>query len=227
MSNRFQRVLLNGQTSKWLPVKVGVTQVSILGPLIYLIYINDLSGDLVSIVKLLADETSLFSVVCDRNISTYELNNDMQKISEWAYKWKMSFNPDLNKQAQEVIFSRKLKKSSHPNIFFNNAPVFCANWQKHLGMYLNEALNFNRHTKKKIAKALKSIGILLQMYKSSVRPHLHYGDIIYDEPNNERFTQKIERIQCNAAFAITGAITITGAAIQCCPRNYRCHQRNI
>ena len=143
LSNRFQRVLLNGQTSKWLPVKAGVPQGSILGPLFFLIYINDLSDELVSTVKLFADDTSLFSVVCDSNISAYELNNDMQKISEWAYKWKMSFNPDLNKQAQEVIFSRKLKKSSHPKIFFNNAPVFCANWQKHLGMCLDETLNFN------------------------------------------------------------------------------------
>ena len=97
LSNRFQRVLLNGQTSKWLPVKAGVPQGSILGPLFFLIYINDLSDELVSTVKLFADDTSLFSVVCDSNISAYELNNDMQKISEWAYKWKMSFNPDLNK----------------------------------------------------------------------------------------------------------------------------------
>ena len=50
----------------------------------------------------------------------------------------MSFNPDLNKQAQEVVFSRKLNKASQPQITFNNAPVFCANWQKHLGMYLDE-----------------------------------------------------------------------------------------
>ena len=67
-------------------------------------------------VKLFADDTSLFSLV---NILAYELNNDMQKISEWAYKWKMSFNPDLNKQAQEVIFSRKFKKIvSSKNIFW-------------------------------------------------------------------------------------------------------------
>ena len=68
-----------------------------------------------------------YFLLCDSNISTYEPNNDMQKISEWAYTWKMSFNPDLNKQAQEVIFSRKLTKFYHPKIFFNNAPVFCAN----------------------------------------------------------------------------------------------------
>ena len=63
LSNKFQRVLLNDQTSKWLPVKAGVTQGSILGPLSFLIYINDLSDDLVSTVRLFADDTSLFSFV--------------------------------------------------------------------------------------------------------------------------------------------------------------------
>ena len=126
LRNRFQRVLLNGQTSEWLPVKAGVPQGSILGPLFFLIYINDLSDDLVSTIKLFADDTSLFSVVHDSNISANELNNDLQKISEWAYKWKMSFNPDLNKQAQEVIFSRKLNKPSTVLIFWKMLQHFIA-----------------------------------------------------------------------------------------------------
>ena len=75
-------------------------------------------------MKLFADDTSLFSIVHDPNTSANELNKDLQKISEWAYQWKMSFNPDQNKQAQEVIFSRKITKSSHPQISFNNMPVF-------------------------------------------------------------------------------------------------------
>ena len=62
----------------------------------------------------------------------------------------MSFNPDFNKQAQEIIFSRKLNKPSHPKIVFNSATVACADWQKHLGMYL--ALNFNLHIKEKMSK---------------------------------------------------------------------------
>ena len=52
----------------------------------------------------------------------------------------MSFNPDLNKQVQEVVFSRKLDKSSHPKKVLNNAPVVCASWQKHLGMFFDESL---------------------------------------------------------------------------------------
>ena len=94
----------------------------------FLNYINDVSDNLLSTVKLFADDT-LFSVVNDSNISPNELNKDLQKISEWAYKWKMSFNLDLNKQAREIVFSRKLNKSSHSKNFFNNAPVVCANWQ--------------------------------------------------------------------------------------------------
>ena len=90
----------------------------------------------------------------------------MQKISESAYKWKMSFNPDLNKQGQEVTFSRKLKKSSHPKILFNNPPVFCANWQKNLGMYLDETLNFNFHIKEKMSKAMKGIDIIKKLSKN-------------------------------------------------------------
>ena len=62
LENRFQRVVLNGQASEWLPVKAGVPQGSILGPLFFLIYINDLSIDIISTVKLFADDTSLFSL---------------------------------------------------------------------------------------------------------------------------------------------------------------------
>ena len=86
LSNRFQRVLPNGQTSEWLPVKVGVPQGSILGPLFFLIYINDLSENIESPVELFADDTSLFSVVHNNNTSAEVLNRDLRKISEWAHR---------------------------------------------------------------------------------------------------------------------------------------------
>ena len=210
--------IMNGQTSEWLPVRAGGPQGSILGPLFFLIYINDLSIDTISTVKLSADDTSLFSVIHDARTTAYELSNDLQKIAEWAYQRKMSFNPDLNKQAQEVIFSRKMTKSSHPQVFFNNISVSRVSFQKHLGIYLDEKLNFNHHIKEKMTKAMKGIGVikrlskmlprhsLLTIYKSFVRPHLDYGDILYDQPNNKSFCQKIETVQYNAALAITGAI---------------------
>ena len=96
----FQRVILNSQTLEWLPVKAGVPQGSILGPLFFLIYINDLSVDITATVKLFADDTSSFSIAHDPNTSANGLNKDLQKISEWTYQWKMPFNPDQNKQTQ-------------------------------------------------------------------------------------------------------------------------------
>ena len=167
------------------------------------------SKDISSTVKLFADDMSIISVVDDVNVSVMQLNNDLLKISKWAYQWKMSFNPGVSKQSQEVIFLVKATK---------NVPVKRCSIQKHLGIYLDEKLNFNHHVKEKIFKANKGIGVikklsntlprdaLLTIYKSFVRPHLDYGDIIYDQPQNESFCNKLESIQYNAALAINGAI---------------------
>ena len=73
----------------------------------------DLEYGLSTNAKLFADDTSLFSVVYNANTTAKELNNDLVKINRWAYQWKMSFNLDPSKQAQEVIFSRKTKKEYH------------------------------------------------------------------------------------------------------------------
>ena len=107
---------------------------------------------------------------------------------------------------------------NHLTIFFNETPFAHTSSQKHLGMYLDEKLNSNTHIKEKIAKANKGVGIirklahalpsgsLLTIYKSFLRLHIDYGDIIYDQPNNNSFCDMIERVQYNAALAITGAI---------------------
>ena len=71
-------------------------------------------------VKLFANDTYLFSVTHEINVSARELNDDLRKISNRAFQWKMSFNPDVNKQAQEVIFSSKIKRDIHPRLVFNN-----------------------------------------------------------------------------------------------------------
>ena len=110
LRNRKQRVVLNGETSSWADVSAGVPQGSILGPLLFLIYTNDLADGLWSNAKFFADGASLFSGVHNPNTTAKDLNNDLVKISGWAYQWKMSFNLDPSNEAQEVIFSRKAKK---------------------------------------------------------------------------------------------------------------------
>ena len=111
LSNRFQRVLLNGQESYWLSTQDGVPQGSILGPLLLLICINDLPDGLNSIAKLFADDASLFPNAQDLNESAKYLNLDLSVISQWTCQWKMFCNPDPKKPAHEVIFSgKRIKK---------------------------------------------------------------------------------------------------------------------
>ena len=167
-----------------------------MGPLLFLIYINDLPDGLLSNCKLFPDDTSLFSVVYDVTISSSELNSDLAKISEWAFKWKMSFNPDPSKPAQEVIFSRKLKTFPHPSITFNNNPLSLCPPQKHLELVLDSKLTFNEHINHIFSKINKSIGLL--------RSHFDYADVVYDQSYKSSFHEKLELIQYNAALAVTG-----------------------
>ena len=85
LTDRSERVLLNGQCSNWQPILAGVPEGSILGPLFFLIYINDLPDGLKSNVKLFADDTSLFSVVKNKEESASDITNDLDMISKWAY----------------------------------------------------------------------------------------------------------------------------------------------
>ena len=86
-------------SSSWVNGKAGVPQGSILGPLSFLVYINDLADGLSSNTKLFADDASLFSAIHDSVIMTIELNSDLSRITQWAFQWKINFNPDPNKRA--------------------------------------------------------------------------------------------------------------------------------
>ena len=133
-----------------------------------------------------------------------------------------SFNPDPSKQAQEVIFSRKCTIEDHSPIYFNDIPVTQTTVQKHIGMYLDEKLGYNTHNKEKLSKIYKGIALLFRnlsnklprqglvtIYKAFTRPHLDYGDIVYDKPNTETFINKIEKAQFDTALEIAGAIRWT------------------
>ena len=117
LSNRMQRVVVNGSQSNFLPIESGVPQGSVLGPLLFLVFINDLQKNIQSKIKFFADDTMLFSTVHDPDISASDLNHDLQVISKWAFQWKLSFNPDPTKQAVEMIFSHKYKATQHPPLF--------------------------------------------------------------------------------------------------------------
>ena len=110
--------------------------------------------------KLFANDTSLFSVVHDINASAIELNSNLKKINDWAFQWKMVFNPDRSTPAQEITFGRKLKTAIHTLFLFNNNIVSQVNSQKHLGVILDVKLTFEEHLKNIFNKTNKTIGVL-------------------------------------------------------------------
>ena len=127
----------------------------------------------------------------------------------------MLFNPDPTKPAQEVLFSRKKKTRNHPTLSFNNIQVERASSQKHLGLILDEKLNFKQHIESAIVKINKGVALLrcglprkslITINKAFLKHLIDYGDIIYDQPQSEYVCEKLESVQYKAALAITGAI---------------------
>ena len=118
-------------------ISAGVLHGSILGPLLFLVYINDLAVRLKCNVKLFADDTSLFTAADDSNTASSGMNHDLDWTSQWAHGWRMSFNPDPQKQAVELTFSKKKIEIDHPVILFNDIPVKKVTGYKHLGTTQN------------------------------------------------------------------------------------------
>ena len=231
LSDRFQRVTINGKTSSWRKIQAGVPQGSVLGPLLFLIYINDLIKDMKCDARIFADDTSIFKIVNDVAGAFNDLNHDLKIVEHWGRQWRMSFNPDPLKPPVEVIFSTKTKPPDHPEIIFNGIPLSRRKEHKHLGLILDKKLTFHNHIIEKINKTKQLLYTmkktrhyipsfaLEQVYKSFIRSKLEYGDIIYgkclldsnnnDQPNpflkhNTGLMVKLESVQYKAAIIIAG-----------------------
>ena len=93
LSDRSQSVVINGSKSEILPLQAGVPQGSVLGPLLFLVYVNDINRDITSNISLFADDTSLFDIVHNPKLTAQKLNEDLAKLQVWAAKWQVTFNP--------------------------------------------------------------------------------------------------------------------------------------
>ena len=169
----------------------------------------------------------LFSIVNDPVLSANDINHDLNIVQPWTYQWKMEFNPDPSKQATGILFPCKISTPDHPQLMFNGTVVTKVDEQKLLALILDPGLSFRKHLNEKMMKAKKNVGILKylskflplktldQMYKTLVRPHLDYYDLIYHIPPHQNqapsgispnsLMEKVGGNQYQAALAISGA----------------------
>lgn len=104
LSDRKQRVVINGKESSWVEITAGVPQWSIPEPLLFLVFINDIVDEVNCNIKLFADDTSIFAIVENPLVASISLNSDMSRIHRWADRWLVNFNPN---KTESMIISRK------------------------------------------------------------------------------------------------------------------------
>ena len=156
VNDRQQRFVLNGRTSLWKNIYAVVPRDSFSGPLLFVIYINDLPDGLISMCKIFAVDKSLLSKAIDKNNSTSRLNSDLVKISKRAFQWKMPFTPDPNRQAIKAVFSNKHDKENYLPLQFKSTDVQIVDSQKHLILILDS----NEHIESEITKCNKMIELM-------------------------------------------------------------------
>ena len=189
LSDRQQRVVLPGISSAWNFIKAGVPPGSILGPLLFLVYINDIVTDIGSNIRLFVDDTSLYTVVDNPLVAAETLNADLGKISSWAATWLLTFYPN---KGVALLFSRKASHPLHPPLFMENTPINEVEAHKHLGLFLSNDSSWHQYINYIKVKAWARINIMRRLkykldrkslesiYISFIRPLLEYGDTILD-----------------------------------------------
>ena len=205
LSDRSQRVVVEGQASKTVAVTSGVPQGSVLGPSLFLFYINDIAEDLSSKVRLFADDTIIYTAL-KSHTDTNTLQRDLDRLSHWEAKWKMQFHPE---KCQVIPLTRN-KNVLHHKYTLNGHTLSSVNSTKYLGVTLSSDLRWNLHIENITSKANKTLSfvrrnlkisspkIKAQAYFSLVRPLLEYASPVWD-PYTQENINKIEMVQRRAA----------------------------
>ena len=213
LENRKQRVVLPGGKSNWEYIHAGVPQGSILGPLLFLLYINDIVNEIGSNIRLFADDTSLFIIVENPYEAAMVLNSDLLKISRWANLWLVKFNPNKN---EVMLFTRKFDIQDHPPVIMMDQQIQDAQFHKHLGVYFSSDCSWHHHINYIKQKAWTRINVMRKLkfildrksletiYITFIRPLLEYADIIWDNCSDQE-KKDLEKLQTEAARIATGA----------------------
>ena len=198
---------------KWGRTNAGVPQGSVLGPLLFLIFINDITHVIRHCnIRLFADDTCLFIEVDDPDIQATQLNEDLENLNGWAKRWHVDFSPP---KTEELLISRKRNPINHPTLFLDHETINVVDHHKHLGLTISSNLSWAEHINSIADKANRRLGILRSLkykldrlslekiYLGFMRPLLEYGDIVWDTPLE--IVDILENIQLNAARIVVGA----------------------
>ena len=208
LSGRWQQVCVGGQYSSRRPVTSGVPQGSVLGPILFLMFINDLESGLNSSVFKFADDTKILgtvSTVDDKDI----LQQDLQLVLDWAKRWQMEFNTS---KCKVMHLGRHNNRFQY---FMDGHLLDSVDEEKDLGVQFTADLKPSRQCQIAYSKANKILGmisrtlsyksrdVMLQLYKSLVRPNLEYCISAWS-PYYEKDKQLLERVQHRFTRMIPG-----------------------
>lgn len=223
--NRQQRAVIKSCKSDYKRTNAGVPQGSVLGPLLFLIYVNDISESLLSLTRLFADDSSLFYSATSIFDIEGIINSDLQVLTNWAKQWLVNFNP---LKTEAILFTMK-QFANFPNLIFNNTVIQFVNHHKHLGLTLSNSGKWHEHIENILASASKVIGImrklkftlsrvaLNQIYISFVLLILEYSSIVWDGCSQQD-SVALDRLQNEAARIVTGltrSVTIENLYREC------------
>ena len=220
LSNRQQRVVIQGQCSSWSSIEAGVPQGSILGPLLFLVYINDIVDNITCDIRLFADDTSIIEIITDPAASGDRINIDLGHLSMWGRVWRMTFSAI---KSLSVLFSCKRNKVTHPPLYLGGSAIPEATDHTHLGITLSHDLKWHLHINRIVTKASKRLSLLKRLkfklsrktleklYLTMIRPILEYGCVLFDNCTQE-LADLIEGLQYEAARICTGARKYTSRA---------------
>ena len=216
LEGRRQVVVVDGMKSETLEVKAGVPQGSRLGPLLFIIYMNDIIDDIESEILIFADDTSLMACGNDPAETAAQINRDLIKISLWATKWKVCFNP---KKSKDIIFSNKCLNNSPP-LVFGDTFIERVNKHKHLGLILTSSLDWGAQVNEVCLKANRKLSVLRSvkllnrqtldlLYKLTVRSVIDYGLPVYYKCLKITDMARLDNLQYKAGKLVTGAFHFT------------------
>ena len=214
LSDRCQRVVINGKSSDWTDITAGVPQGSVLGPLLFLVYINDLINVISNCeIRIFADDTCLHIIVDNSVTAAKLLNEDLVAIEKWANQWLVDFSAP---KTETMTISRKIKKCNHPPLSFFGAHVKKVHSHKHVGLWLDDNLGWNTHINEIETKSSKRLNILMafkyklsrktieSMYQVFIRPILEYGNVVWIAATKNLLI-KLDKIELRALRLTCGA----------------------